>query len=268
MQRAVGVIPARFSSTRFRGKPLAPLGNGTLLEAVWRQVATASRLDRIIVATDDRRIMTDCDRFGAESMMTSSEHTSGTDRVAEVVATIGDEFSVVVNVQGDEPLVTGTSIDRLVESFDHDRPPAMATLSEPLQTIEDLFDPNIVKIVTNAEGMALYFSRSPIPYTRGNTTELRADFRDSLAGRPDGLTGYLKHQGIYAYGRRTLIELTGLPASRLERDEGLEQLRALEAGYSIRVLPSDFISVGVDTPSDLQRVTALLARERESPDES
>jgi 3-deoxy-manno-octulosonate cytidylyltransferase (CMP-KDO synthetase) len=229
-----------------------------MLEVVWRNVASAGSLPRVIVATDDPRIADACGGFGAEAVMTSPEHLSGTDRVAEVVRSLDEAYDVVVNVQGDEPLVTGTSIDRLVESFRTSPPPAMATLSEPLESADDLFDPNVVKVVLDSRSRALYFSRSPIPYHRGGQAGLSANFREALRARPGGLEGYRRHQGIYAYARRTLLELTELPASPLERDEGLEQLRALEAGYSILVLPSDFHSIGVDTPEDLERVEALL----------
>jgi 3-deoxy-manno-octulosonate cytidylyltransferase (CMP-KDO synthetase) len=262
MQRALGVIPARYASTRFRGKLLAPLAGGTLLEEVWRKACEAERLERVIVATDDERIRRSCLGYGAEVMMTSADHPSGTDRVAEIVRNIGAEYGVIVNIQGDEPLVTGSSLDMLVAAFDTDQPPAMATLAEPCRSIEDLFDPNVVKIVVNADGRALYFSRSPIPFHRGNAACLATDFRPELAERKEPLAGYLAHQGIYAYGRQTILELTAMPASPLETSEGLEQLRALEAGYAIKIVPSDFMSIGVDTPADLERVEALLAQRR------
>lgn len=267
MQRALGVIPARYASTRFRGKLLAPLGGTTLLEQVWRNVVRSGRLERVIVATDDERISRACGQFGAESMMTSADHPSGTDRVAEAVGKAGGGYDVVVNVQGDEPLVTGTSIDRMLASFDSEPPPAMATLAEPIGSVDELFDPNAVKVVTGAGDRALYFSRSPIPFHRGSESILKTDFRPALDSRHGGLAGYLKHQGIYAYTVNALMELTALPASPLEIDEGLEQLRALEAGYSIRVVLSDFTSIGVDTPADLERAEAYLARRRPVADE-
>jgi 3-deoxy-manno-octulosonate cytidylyltransferase (CMP-KDO synthetase) len=255
--RALGVIPARFASTRFPGKPLAPLGNRTLVEEVWSRTRSARRLARVIVATEDERIARACASFGAEAMLTSADHASGTDRVAEVAERAGAEFDVVLNVQGDEPFVTGTAIDRLVEAFEKDPGTEMATLAEPFDAVEDLFDPNQVKIAQAADGRALYFSRSPIPYHRVAAGKLALDFSASLAMRPGGLGGYRKHQGIYAYRRDVLFRLTKLPPSPLEIDEGLEQLRALENGVSIRVLDSDFRSVAVDTPGDLERVKAL-----------
>jgi 3-deoxy-manno-octulosonate cytidylyltransferase (CMP-KDO synthetase) len=265
MLRALGVIPARFASTRFPGKPLAPLGNGSLLSAVWSAAAASSRLTRVIVATEDQRIVDACARFGAEAMITSPDHASGTDRAAEVVRCLGEEFDVVVNIQGDEPFVTPTCLNRLVSGFDGRPELQMATLAEPLEDADDLFDPGAVKVVIGNDGNALYFSRAPIPYHRGSATRLAADFREQLKTRPGGLAGYLKHQGIYAYRPKTLFALTKMPPSALEMDEGLEQLRALAAGVSILVLPSDFQSIAVDTPADLARAAALLSKSQEIP---
>lgn len=256
MLRALGVIPARYASTRFPGKPLAPLGRGTMLSAVWSAAHASSRLSRVVVATEDRRIVDACAGFGAEAMLTSDAHPSGTDRVAEVVRRAGETFDVVVNIQGDEPLVTPTALDRLVAAFDARPELAMATLAEPLTDPDDLFAPGAVKVVVAADGRALYFSRAPIPFHRGRETVLRADFRDALGAREGGLSGYWKHQGIYAYRPATLFALTQMPPSPLEIDEGLEQLRALQAGIGILVLESDFRSIAVDTPADLERAAA------------
>ena len=246
MSRALGVIPARYASTRFPGKPLAPLGDHTLLEEVWRRTARAKLLERVIVATDDRRIADAAEAFGATVALTSEEHHSGMDRVAEAVTMSGESWDVVVNIQGDEPLITPTSLDRLVEAF-ADPAIEMATLAEPLVSREEFADPNVVKVVSAHDGRALYFSRSPIPYLR------------DAEGAPDhSLKSCLKHQGIYAYRPETLFTLTRTAPSPLERAEGLEQLRALENGHSIVVIESDFRSIGVDTPADLQRVAELL----------
>jgi 3-deoxy-manno-octulosonate cytidylyltransferase (CMP-KDO synthetase) len=258
MSFVLGVIPARYASTRFPGKALAPLGDSTMLEQVWRRVSNAKRIDRVIIATDDQRILDAADAFGAEARRTSRDHASGTDRVAEIVRTVGEGCRIVVNVQGDEPLITPSSLDRLVEAFDGPEPPEIATLAEPIEDREELFDPNAVKVVTTEDDRALYFSRSAIPYHRGSATRLSADFSAALAERSGGLRGYRKHQGIYAYTRRTLMALSRLEPSPLERDEGLEQLRALQAGYTIRVVDSDFRSLSVDTPSDLERVARIL----------
>lgn len=263
MLRALGVIPARYASTRFPGKPLAPLGNGSLLSAVWAAAHASSRLTRVIVATDDERIVDACRGYGAEAMLTSPDHPSGTDRASEVVRRAGEEFDVVVNIQGDEPFVTPTCLDRLVAVFDGRPGLQMATLAEPIEDAEDLFDPGAVKVVSGNDGMALYFSRAPIPYHRGNATTLRTDFREQLRTRAGSLSGYQKHQGIYAYRSTTLFALTKMPPSPLEIDEGLEQLRALQAGIGILVLPSDFRSIAVDTPADLARAALRLSSGQE-----
>jgi 3-deoxy-manno-octulosonate cytidylyltransferase (CMP-KDO synthetase) len=253
MSRVLGVIPARYGSTRLPGKPLASVGPSTLIAEVWRRASSARRIDRLVVATDDERIARALDGTRAEVLMTSSAHPSGTDRVAEVSERLGPEYDVVVNVQGDEALVTGTSLDLLAEAMTADATLDMATLAEPMGTIEELLDPNVVKVVLDGQGCALYFSRSPIPYHRDPATPA-ADLVQALARRPAALAGYLKHQGVYAYRREVLLALTRAEPSPLERDECLEQLRALQAGRRIRVLASDFRSLAVDTPADLARL--------------
>jgi 3-deoxy-manno-octulosonate cytidylyltransferase (CMP-KDO synthetase) len=262
MDRVLGVIPARYASTRFPGKPLAPLGDKSIVEEVWRRASAASRIDRLVIATDDRRIVEAAERFGAEVLLTASEHRSGTDRVAEVAERLGDAYRVVLNVQGDEPLLTSTSLDRLVAAFDGAAAVEMATLAEPIESVDELFDPNVVKVVTAGNGRALYFSRSPIPYHRSAAGELAHDFREALAARPGGLAGYRRHQGLYAYTRRTLLALSRLEPSPLEVDEALEQLRAMQAGFCIVVVDSDFRSQAVDTPADLERVARILTEAR------
>lgn len=259
MPRALGVIPARYASTRFPGKPLASLGPRTMIEQVWRGASSSRRIERVVVATEDERIVAACREFGGETVRTSPSHPSGTDRVAEVLERLEEPFDVVVNIQGDEPLVTGSSLDGLVEALDASPSADIATLREPLDDADDLFDPHVVKVVIDDAGRALYFSRAPIPYHRGEAPVLDADFRDALARRPGGLAGYHKHQGIYAYRTGVLRAVTRLPPSPLELDEGLEQLRALGAGYSIVVVPSDFRSIAVDTPADLERVKRRLS---------
>ena len=225
-----------------------------MIEAVWRRAREASRIDTLVIATDDDRIADEGRRIGAQVAMTSSEHPSGTDRAAEVLQQQANEHSVVLVVQGDEPLITPSSLDQLIEALGKEGA-GMATLAEPLHIDDELFDPNVVKLVTNDRGEALYFSRSPIPYFRGSASRLESDFRSQL-GREDR-TIYRKHQGIYAYTAETLQRLTALPVAPLERHEGLEQLRALAAGIRIQVVDSDFQSFSVDTPDDLKRVAAM-----------
>jgi len=227
-----------------------------MLEAVWQRSAEAESIDRLVVATDDDRIRDAALAFGAEVEMTSESHPSGTDRCAEVLSRCDGQFDVVLVIQGDEPMITAESLDRLVDALTTGGA-GMATLAEPIETVEELFDANVVKVVCNENGNALYFSRSPIPYYRGDARRLSVDFREQLATR-DQLSGYRKHQGIYAYTAETMMRLTALPPAQLELDEGLEQLRALSAGIDIRVIDSDFKSFSVDTPEDLQRVEALL----------
>jgi 3-deoxy-manno-octulosonate cytidylyltransferase (CMP-KDO synthetase) len=228
-----------------------------MLEEVWRRSKESSKIDTLIVATDDERILEAAQGFGAEATMTSDTHASGTDRAAEVLRGRSEAFEIILVIQCDEPLLTASALDRLIACFDSDAPD-MATLSEPLDDLEELFDPNVVKLVTDDHGRALYFSRSPLPYHRGSETRLQLDFRNALADRRGGLEGYRKHQGLYAYTRLALLELTQMEPSNLERDEGLEQLRALQAGYKIRVIESDFRSFSVDTPEDLKRVATML----------
>jgi 3-deoxy-manno-octulosonate cytidylyltransferase (CMP-KDO synthetase) len=233
-----------------------------LLEEVWRRVRAARRLDRVIVATDDPRIADAARGFGADVRLTSPDHPSGTDRVAEVVGDAARSWDVVVNVQGDEAMVSPSSLDRLVGAFEAEPPPEIATLAEPIRSAEELFDPNVVKVVTARDGRALYFSRCPIPYRRRGSATLVMDFREALGEGPGALAGYRKHQGVYAYRTGTLLALARMSPSPLETAEGLEQLRALEAGHLIRVLESDFRSHGVDTPADLERVLELLGEPR------
>ena len=229
-----------------------------MLEQVWQRCRAAKKLDRLLIATDDDRIADVARGFGADVRMTSPKHPSGTDRVAEVVQALDGSYRVVVNIQGDEPLLTPTSLDRLIAVFESQDPPQMATLAEPIEDVDELFDPNVVKLVVDDRMRALYFSRSPIPYHRGQASRLDTDFRAALAKRDGGLAGYRKHQGIYAYRTATLKALTERGPSALELDEGLEQLRALQAGCSVHVVDSDFRSMPVDTPADLQRVTKIL----------
>jgi 3-deoxy-manno-octulosonate cytidylyltransferase (CMP-KDO synthetase) len=247
MLRALGVIPARYASTRFRGKPLAPLGNRTLLEEVWRKTDAATGLSRLIVATDDQRIVESCRDYGAEVWMTSRQHLSGTDRAAEVLQRCrveGEAYDIVLNVQGDEPMISPSSLDRLLKVFETAPATEMATLCEALNDEAEFQDPNVVKVVTDHNGRAMYFSRAPIPYPRNGLFD-------------PGLCR--KHQGIYAYRAEVLEKLTQMPPTGLETAENLEQLRALAAGYTIRVIESDFHSIGVDTPEDLKRVAAYMA---------
>ena len=211
-----------------------------MLQCVYERVARARLVDRVVIATDDPRISEEAYRFGAQVSMTRPDHSTGTERVAEVAA--GDSAEIVVNVQGDEPLIDPAAIDLAIGPLLDGAPPPMATLKKRIANSRDLQDPNVVKVVTDLAGNAIYFSRSLIPFPRDG------------AGGP-----YFKHVGLYVYRRQFLLDYARLPAGPLEQAEKLEQLRALENGYTIRVLETDYEAIGVDTPEDLERVREVMA---------
>jgi 3-deoxy-manno-octulosonate cytidylyltransferase (CMP-KDO synthetase) len=241
----IGIIPARFASTRFPGKPLAMLGGRTVIQRVYEQ-ATAI-LEEAYVATDDERIYQTVEQFGGRAVMTRPDHKSGTDRIEEAAEKIGTQADVIINIQGDEPFIQQSQIETLMHLFD-DPTTQIGTLGKRFETIEAAQNPNSPKIVTDKRGFALYFSRSIIPYIRGK------EQGEWLQHFP-----FLKHLGLYAYRREVLREVTLLPQSPLEIAESLEQLRWLENGYRIRVGLTDVETVGIDTPEDLQRAEAFLA---------
>ena len=236
--RILGVIPARFASTRFPAKALARISGKSMLEHVFERASRARYLTSVVIATDDQRIYDEAKRFGAPVRMTRADHLSGTDRVAEVAS--ADGAQIVVNIQGDEPLIDPAAIDAAVLSIlDHPEIP-MGTLKKRIEDPAEIDNPNVVKVVTNFAGDAIYFSRATIPYLRGN----------------ESLTRF-KHIGLYVYRRDFLLSYPDLPVGPLEKAERLEQLRALENGYSIRVAETEYESIGVDTPEDFERVTKL-----------
>ena len=247
--RALGVIPARFNSSRFPGKPLALIGGKSLVQHVYERARRAGSLSRLLVATDDERIARAVEEFGGEAVMTSPKHPSGTDRLAEVARRI--RADIYVNVQGDEPLLEPSDLDLLVECLRSEPKVDMATLSTPLTDAAAARDPNVVKVVCDAGECALYFSRSPIPhpYAPGGDPGA-ADRRPSVPWR--------RHVGVYAYRKRALLEFASWPRSTLEAIEGLEQLRALEHGWKVRVLPARGRYLGVDTPEDVVAVESEL----------
>ena len=244
----IAVIPARFASTRFPGKPLAEILGKTMIQRVYERTAQASCVSRVLVATDDERIAAVVRSFGGEVCMTRPDHPTGTDRLAEVAQQL--DADIIVNVQGDEPLIDPRMIEQAVTPLLKNPDLAMGTLKTPIVQPDEFQNPNVVKVVCDQRGHALYFSRAPIPYPR--------DFENS----PDctqqaGLSQY-KHIGLYVYRRDFLLTFTQLSPTPLEQLEKLEQLRALEHGYSIFVATTEFLSQGVDTPEDLVRVEALL----------
>lgn len=243
------IIPARYGSTRFPGKALADLGGKPMIQHVYERTSRASHLSQVIVATDDERIAEAVIRFGGNVVMTSPDHETGTDRLAEVAR--GLDSDIIVNVQGDEPLIDPAMINQAIEPFLTDRSLQMGTLKCRITCLHDFLSPNVVKVVTDADGHALYFSRSPLPFFRDKWQDLKDEAFAS--GR---LLCY-KHVGLYVYQRDFLIQYAALAPTPLELAEKLEQLRALENGIRIKVVATDFESLGVDTPEDLNK-----ARER------
>lgn len=245
------VIPARYASTRFPGKPLAMLGGKTVIQRVYEQAASV--LSEVYVATDDERILSAVEAFGGRAVMTRTDHKSGTDRIEEAVEKIErqgmdkeGQGDVIINIQGDEPFVQPSQIKTLMSLFD-DPETQIGTLGKRFESMEAVQNPNSPKIVTDHRGFALYFSRSVIPFIRGIEVE------DWLSHYP-----FLKHLGVYAYRREVLAEVTKLPQGVLEKAESLEQLRWLENGYRIRVGMTDVETVGIDTPADLERAEQFL----------
>lgn len=235
----LGVIPARYSSTRFPGKPLELINGKSMIEWVYKRTIK-SDLDKVIVATDDERIYNEVISFGGEAILTSKEHETGTDRIAEV-STKYPEYEVIINIQGDEPLIEKNMINSLINPFIEDADLKMATLKFKLDNIEDINNPNIVKVITDNNNYAIYFSRSPIPYPRHMD-----------------MGNYYKHIGIYAYEREFLLGYSKLKQTPLEISESLEQLRVLENGYKIKVIETKNKIIGVDTKEDLEKLVEYI----------
>jgi 3-deoxy-manno-octulosonate cytidylyltransferase (CMP-KDO synthetase) len=237
--RILGVIPARFASSRFPGKALAPLAGKPILQHVYERASHARYISKLIIATDDDRIAKVARSFGAQVQMTRPDHLSGTDRVAEVASS--DHAQVIVNIQGDEPLIDPGAVDAAALALLDDPELPMATLKKRIEIPGEIDNPNVVKVVSDFAGDAIYFSRCPVPYLRDGS----------------GIVHY-KHIGLYVYRREFLLAYSGLPVGPLEQAERLEQLRAIENGYRIRVVETEYESLGVDTPEDLERIAALF----------
>ncbi|MDB6123920.1 MAG: 3-deoxy-manno-octulosonate cytidylyltransferase [Pedosphaera sp.] len=242
--KIIGIIPARYASTRFPAKPLALIAGKPLIQHVVEQCQKAKSLSEVIVATDDTRIWEVAQNF-CRVEMTSPEHPSGTDRLAEVIQCCPGDAAV--NIQGDEPLIDPSVIDRVAAALDGSE---MSTAATPIKELSEYDNPNVVKVVVNAAGRALYFSRRTIPYVRDAASRSVAE---QLAAFP-----FLKHIGIYGYRRETLLQLVKFPVAPLEQAEKLEQLRALENGIPIAVVKVDYDSIGVDMPEDVARVEKIL----------
>lgn len=240
----IGIIPARYASSRFPGKPLVEIHGKTMIQRVYEQAKKATRLADVIVATDDKRILKHVLSFGGKALMTSDKHPTGTDRCHEIVAMLAEEdqhYDVAINIQGDEPYINPEQIDLLAASFENPQI-HIATLVKALTDAEELFSANIIKVIKDSSNRAIYFSRTAIPFQRDKIRETWLQFHT-----------YYKHIGIYAYRTNTLKEITQLPAGSLERAESLEQLRWLENGYAIFVKETSFESHSVDVPEDLMK---------------
>jgi 3-deoxy-manno-octulosonate cytidylyltransferase (CMP-KDO synthetase) len=238
------VIPARYGSTRFPGKPLVLLAGKPMVQHVYERSKLAGRASRVIVATDDERIVKAVESFGGTARMTRPDHRTGTERVAEVAA--HEKGDVFVNVQGDEPLLDPTSVDTAIEALLEEPAASIATVATPIKTPADIMDPNVVKTVLDFDNNGLYFSRAPIPWVRDTASKMQVR--------------HLKHLGLYVFQRDALLEYPTLPQGELERIEQLEQLRWLENGWKIRVAEVEHDAVSVDVPQDVARVEKLLQK--------
>ena len=237
MKKATGIIPARYGATRFPGKPLAQIAGKPMIQWVYEQAKKAMHLEHVIIATDDERIFSASQAFGADVRMTAPDHRSGTERVAEVAEDL--ESSVIINIQGDEPLLQGQMIDDLVQAL-QDPSIVMATLASKVTELDRIHDRDIVKVVADKNGDALYFSRSPLPFEASDH--------------------FLQHIGIYGYQQEFLLKFHALPVSRLEAIEGLEQLRVLENGYKIKIVSTPFLVLSVDNPQDIMAVENYILK--------
>lgn len=239
----LGVIPSRYASTRLEGKPLKDICGHTMIEWVYKRTKM-SNLDEVVVATDDERIFKEVEKFGGKAILTRKDHENGTSRIAEVCEKITD-YDVIVNVQGDEPLIEPDMINSIINSFKEDDSIAMSTLKYKIDTMEEIENPNYVKVITDKKGYALYFSRSVIPYPR------KMDLKN-----------YYKHVGIYGYKRDFVIEYAKMEPTPLEKSESLEQLRALENGYKIKVMETPYKIIGVDTQEELEKVRKYVIKHK------
>lgn len=237
----LGVIPSRYASTRLEGKPLKDICGHTMIEWVYKRTKL-SNLDEVVVATDDERIYNEVERFGGKAILTRKDHENGTSRIAEVCEKYSD-YDVIVNVQGDEPLIEPDMINSIIDSFKEDDTISMSTLKYKLDTMEDIENPNYVKVITDKKGYAIYFSRSVIPFPR------KLDIQN-----------YYKHVGIYGYKRDFVVEYAKMEPTPLELSESLEQLRALENGYRIKVMETPYKILGVDTQEELEKVREYIEK--------
>lgn len=248
-QKVLGIIPSRYASTRFPGKPLAKIGNKEMVVCVYDRVIDSGLFDKVVVATDSRQIYDTVKKYGYEAIMTNTNHSCGTERCNEVLSILEENqeyYDVIVNIQGDEPLIKKEQLNQVIDLFD-DKSTQISTLCRVIETVDDLTSPNIVKVVFGESKEALYFSRSIIPYDREETLEY---------GIAKGQ--YFKHIGLYAYKPEVLKEIVKLYPSKLEKIESLEQLRWLEEGYKIKINITEFDSIGIDTIEDLDKLNNII----------
>lgn len=243
---AVGIIPARFASSRLPGKPLADINGKSLIRRVWENVSASNLMKRVIVAVDDEKVLEECRSFGAQALMTPPDLPSGSDRIAYTCRSLNIDADYIVNIQGDEPLLSGEIIDKLLLDFTNSNTD-VATLIRQIDSVYDIFEPSIVKVVTSKDGRAIYFSRNPIPFVRDEEPE---NWLNSAK--------FYKHIGVYVYRRDVLLKFVRMPQSMLEASEKLEQLRLLENGYKFLCVKTTADLVGVDTPKDLERVRKII----------
>ena len=256
-QNVIAIIPARYASTRLPGKMLLEIAGKPLILHTLGQAMKARTVSRVIVATDDERIFDVVLAASGEAVMTSPDHHSGSDRIAEVAENL-PEGSIIVNVQGDEPTISPNTIDKAVEALINDENADIATTCEPIGSLWELLNGNVVKVVIGDRGYALHFSRSPMPWPREASLRYGGDPNRAIEEEPELLSNFRKHTGLYVYRREYLLKFTKLPQSKLEKIEMLEQLRALENGAKIRVVEVEETSIGVDTAEDLERVRKIL----------
>ncbi|MCI9259584.1 MAG: 3-deoxy-manno-octulosonate cytidylyltransferase [Romboutsia sp.] len=243
MKKVVAVIPARYASSRFPGKPLAKIHDKPMIQWVYERVKGVEGITDVYVATDDERIFDTVECFGGKVIMTSKDHKSGTDRISEAISKIDDDIDIVLNIQGDEPMIKKEMISQLISAFD-DESVNMATLKKRLYDEDDINNPNIAKVITDVNNDATYFSRSTIPYNRDGKDDIK----------------YFKHIGVYGYKKDFLMKFSNLKKSNLEELEQLEQLRVIENGYKIRVIETEYESIGVDLPEHIDKVESLLLK--------
>jgi 3-deoxy-manno-octulosonate cytidylyltransferase (CMP-KDO synthetase) len=253
--KITAVIPARYASSRLPGKPLLEIGGIPMVLRVVGRARQVKSIDRVIVATDDQRVFDCVSSAGEEAIMTRNDHRTGTDRLAEVAKQLDSE--IIVNVQGDEPLIESVTIESAISPLLADASILMSTTCEPVESASDVLDPNVVKVIVDREGYAISFSRNPIPFPRAAILE-HGSIDKALKAEPELLRLYSKHTGLYVYRRQFLLKYAGLAAAPIEQAEALEQMRVLEYGYKIRVVRVTQHTIGVDTTEDLERVRRMV----------